>query len=363
MSVTSDVAVIGAGIIGLSTAYQLSRQGYSVTVYEAGRPGYGQSAGQSRIFRHAHDDPRLIRLAVRARDQWHGWSDDLGVTTVSDDGALALGETAGRRLPLLREAGVAAEAIDADAVAELLPMLGAYEGTAVFDPGGGSIDTRAVISALASRVADSIVGEQVIATPRDGDGIVVRTPTTRGGHGSVVICAGRGTAALARGAGIAAPVRLGAHVRVSFSVPGETSRLPTLQDGSGHFGATGVYAAAYPDRSGYGLGLSDHVDANDDGAIVDGARLGELADAAVEYVGSALPGLDPTPREIVHCWVTTLPWGDDGMAIWRDGPVVVMAGHNLFKHAPVIGEALTQTVINAAVPHDFRPDQLLGAAG
>ena len=46
------------------------------------------------------------------------------------------------------------------------------------------------------------------------------------------------------------------------------------------------------------------------------ATLGELADRAAQYVSVALPGLDPTPRDIVHCWVTTLPWGDDGVAIF-----------------------------------------------
>ena len=58
------VAVVGAGIVGLSTAAALSDRGASVTVFERGVPGDGQSGGSGRIFRHAHDDPRLVELAA-----------------------------------------------------------------------------------------------------------------------------------------------------------------------------------------------------------------------------------------------------------------------------------------------------------
>lgn len=90
--------------------------------------------------------------------------------------------------------------------------------------------------------------------------------------------------------------------------------------------------------------------------------LAAVADQAAAYVSRALPGLDPEPIGYVHCWVTTLPWGDDGVAIWQADNTFFLAGHNLFKHAPVLGEALAQSVTESAVPELFRPESMLGAA-
>ena len=44
-----EIAVIGAGIVGLATAYALSERGVGASVYEGGVPGNGQSGGESRI--------------------------------------------------------------------------------------------------------------------------------------------------------------------------------------------------------------------------------------------------------------------------------------------------------------------------
>ncbi|MGV9826108.1 NAD(P)/FAD-dependent oxidoreductase [Gordonia sp. NPDC003429] len=361
MTRTSDVAVIGAGIVGLSAAYQLAEQGLTVTVYETGVPGFGQSAGQSRIFRHAHDDPRLVELAVRARAHWRRWEDELGAPLVSGDGAVSLGAAAsGRLAELQRHPEIGAHTVDAHELRTLLPILADFDGPAVFDPGGGSIHTRTAIELLARALGDRIETQQVISLRRNGDGVQVRCPTLVAEHGAAVVCAGRETAALARGVGLDIPVTLGAHVRVSFAVRGEVDRLPTLQDGSGDFGFTGVYAAAYPDRSEYGLGLSDSVPATGIGGIADPDTLARLAEDTSDYVARALPGLDPTPTGIVHCWVTSLPWGDDGVAIWQSGPVFCLAGHNLFKHAPTLGEMLAMSVDVGAVPAPFTPADLLG---
>src|SRR5437588_5581927 len=132
----SDVAVIGAGIVGLSTAYSLLERGAAVTVYERGVPGNGQSGGGSRIFRHAHDDPRLVAFACRSRAIWSEWQARLGVELVSTDGVVALGPAVENRLRVLEQVGgVPARAIDSAELSERLPLLAGYAGPAMLDEG------------------------------------------------------------------------------------------------------------------------------------------------------------------------------------------------------------------------------------
>jgi len=73
------IVIIGAGICGLATAYELPRRGAQAVVIERGEPFAEQSAGLARIFRIAHRRPELCRLAMRARDGWQCWEAEFGV--------------------------------------------------------------------------------------------------------------------------------------------------------------------------------------------------------------------------------------------------------------------------------------------
>jgi sarcosine oxidase len=358
---TADVAVVGAGIVGLSTAYALSRRGVGVAIYERGVTGNGQSGGDSRIFRHTHEDPRLVSLALESRALWREWEEDTGRELVTSDGVVSIGPHVHRRAELMRQAGAAARLIGPAELSERLPLLARWEGGALLDEDGGVIRTRAAIEMLAGALADAMVFDEVLSVRPTAAGTVqVRAGGSTIEYAHVVVCAGRETASLARSAGLVVPVRQSAHVRLAFPVRGvPPQRLACLLEGSGAFGEAGAYADPLPGNHLYAVGV-DETPIGVDGGLVDPDGLAQIGERTTRYVARALPGLAPEPVQARHCWITELPWGHDAFAVWATGGASFLVGHNLFKHGPALGRALAAQALGEAPGVPLSPEDRLG---
>ena len=65
--------VVGGGIIGAVTAWELARGGNDVLVLEAGRLG-AQSTGRSAaIVRCHYSNPAVVRMAIESRERLYCW--------------------------------------------------------------------------------------------------------------------------------------------------------------------------------------------------------------------------------------------------------------------------------------------------
>ena len=79
MTRTSDVIVIGGGVVGCSAAYYLSKAGLKVTVLERGEIAIGASGRNGTGARQSGRDPRELPLAMfGVRNIWPTLGEELG---------------------------------------------------------------------------------------------------------------------------------------------------------------------------------------------------------------------------------------------------------------------------------------------
>ena len=102
--------------------------------------------------------------------------------------------------------------------------------------------------------------------------------------------------------------------------------------------------APFPDGRHYAIGLGGEEEPPVDEAL---ARL-------TAYAGRAMPGLDPQPS--VRLCEATILTGPAAFAVWRTGNIHVLAGANLFKFGPLLGELL------ADGSPELSPEEQLGGA-
>ncbi len=84
---STDVVVVGAGLIGLGVAYELAKRGASVTVYDRAEPARAASwagAGMLAPFSEAMPDGDMVTLCRTALERYPSFVDELRVRTGVD---------------------------------------------------------------------------------------------------------------------------------------------------------------------------------------------------------------------------------------------------------------------------------------
>ena len=71
---SSDVIVIGAGVIGCSVAFELARDGFSVCVVDRGTgPGQGSTSASSAVVRFNYATWTGVAAAWESKQRWEQW--------------------------------------------------------------------------------------------------------------------------------------------------------------------------------------------------------------------------------------------------------------------------------------------------
>lgn len=308
------IIVVGAGICGLATAYELTRRGAATIVVERGEPFAEQSVGLARIFRVAHRRPQLCALALQARTGWQRWEAEFGAgRLLGSEGYISVGDVDDVAVAMTA-AGAEFQRLERSGIGARIPFLAAPWQSGVFDPLGGSLRIRRAQAALARRV--TIRRGEVAHVDDDGtttmaDGTILRADR-------VVICAGMQT-----------PVLFGAldvgfvpHTRFTYR------------------GANAAGAACLSSPEGYGLPL---------GSTGEWAFGPKVPDP--ESVRALFPSLSPVRQ--VDCVSVRAPWldaGGDGWRVARRGRVIGFLGANLMKFGPLLGELLARAALDDELP-------------
>lgn len=180
------IAIIGAGICGLSAARFLSQRGHTVTLYEQFGLFHdrGSSHGASRIVRRAYSDPFYTACMAEAYPMWSDLEADSGQTLLHECGLLYFGASVAPNILSvadgLSQLQVPFEVLDRLQVTTLIPDLRlSNEEIAIWTPEAGWVEADTALRALFDLATDHGLKTVThrIADPhqlsKDNDAVVV----------------------------------------------------------------------------------------------------------------------------------------------------------------------------------------------
>src|SRR5215211_8584968 len=209
-----DAVVIGAGLIGLASAWRARRRGLSVLVVDrADEPGGGASGVAAGMLAPVTEadfgEEGSLRVNLAGRERWPAFAAELEEVSglpsgYRDSGALVVAadrddaEALHRLHDFQHSLGLCSEWLTPSRCRSLEPGLSPRIAGGILAPQDGSADPRATVRALAAAAGEVELGVEVDAIEHDGAAVTgVRTRAGTVACDQAVVAAGPWSASLA----------------------------------------------------------------------------------------------------------------------------------------------------------------------
>jgi glycine/D-amino acid oxidase-like deaminating enzyme len=371
-----EVAVVGAGIVGAATAWELHARGVDVALLDRGEvSGATTGLGEGNVLCCDKEVGPELGLTVAGLDVYDELEAILGEQArIRRKGALVVHRSdetwtnEPQRVERLRAAGVQGALIDRDEVGAMEPELTGELAGASFFPADLQCAPRAIARALAGGLPRVHTGVEVQGVATEHDRVTgLRTSDGVVACGAAVIAAGPWSRALAEAAGVALPLepRKGQLVRLAAPARDERFIRHKVVE-AGYLGSVASVDA--------GLQVTTVLETTWEGDVLVGSsreRRGfdlsvddAVSDAMLEQGFALMPGLRALRRGAA--WAGLRPWLPDHLpAIGPSGAVAglwLATGHEGSGVAlgPVTGRLVAQLYAGEAPivdPAPFSPDR------
>lgn len=370
MATTTDVLVIGGGLMGCATAYYLAKSGAKTTLVERNSlPGLETTARSGAIIRAHYGVPALVTLALEANKRFARFDDEIGHPCgfVPSGYSVLVDEADAQNLKdittMHQSLGVNAKLLTPTELKEIVPSLKIEDAAlCAYEPEGGFASPPLTVTAYAAKAkemgADLRFGSPVIAAAQtDGSGWQV---TLGNGEtisaGQVVLCTGNWSKPMGALFGLDLPVTPARAQIVVLERPEEFEGVfPVVSDliNLAYFRADGC--------TGMWVGSSDNADLQDYLTQPDGFDEGTgakaVADArrkaSLRFEGMEEGDKGGVQRSFSGLYETTPDWQPILDSFEGTLHVAVgFSGHG-FKLAPVVGEAMAARALGQPDPFDI----------